>query len=237
MIAEKIMTTEYSKAKRILLIEDDPDICLIVETYLKQAKYIVETANNGIDGLSKALSKDIDLIVLDLMLPKLDGSSLIKELRKTHNTAVIMLTAKREEIDRINGLELGADDYLTKPFSPRELLARIKAILRRTASSEEIKLANLSLDQNSRIARVDNNMLELTTLEFDLLFLLASNINKVFKRNELLDNVWGLDYLGVDRVVDVHIYNLRQKLKSTKSLAIIKTIRKIGYKLELNNED
>ncbi len=235
MIAEKTPPTEFSKAKRILLIEDDPDISLIVETYLRQANYIVETANNGLDGLDKALSQEIDLIVLDLMLPKLDGSSLIKELRKTHDTAVIMLTAKREEIDRINGLELGADDYLTKPFSPRELLARIKAILRRTATSEDITIANLNLDLNTRLAIVDNNMLELTTLEFDLLFLLASNINKVFKRNELLDNVWGLDYLGVDRVVDVHIYNLRQKLKAANSKATIKTIRKIGYKME-NNE-
>ena len=235
MIAEKTPPTEFSKAKRILLIEDDPDISLIVETYLRQANYIVETANNGLDGLDKALSQEIDLIVLDLMLPKLDGSSLIKELRKTHDTAVIMLTAKREEIDRINGLELGADDYLTKPFSPRELLARIKAILRRTATSEDITIANLNLDLNTRLAIVDNNMLELTTLEFDLLFLLASNINKVFKRNELLDNVWGLDYLGVDRVVDVHIYNLRQKLKAANSKAAIKTIRKIGYKME-NNE-
>ncbi|HHO54793.1 MAG TPA: response regulator transcription factor [Trueperaceae bacterium] len=236
MIAEKTPPTEFSKAKRILLIEDDPDISLIVETYLRQANYIVETANNGLDGLDKALSQEIDLIVLDLMLPKLDGSSLIKELRKTHDTAVIMLTAKREEIDRINGLELGADDYLTKPFSPRELLARIKAILRRTATSEDITIANLNLDLNTRLAIVDNNMLELTTLEFDLLFLLASNINKVFKRNELLDNVWGLDYLGVDRVVDVHIYNLRQKLKAANSKAAIKTIRKIGYKMENNEE-
>ncbi len=236
MIAEKTKLNKLSKAKRILLIEDDPDISLIVETYLKQAKYIVETANNGIDGLNKALSDDIDLIVLDLMLPKLDGSSLIKELRKTHDTAVIMLTAKREEIDRINGLELGADDYLTKPFSPRELLARIKAILRRTTVNEEIDLGNLKLNLNSRTAKINDKALELTTLEFDLLFLLATNINKVYQRNELLDNVWGLDYLGVDRVVDVHIYNLRQKLKASNCSAVIKTIRKIGYKLELDNE-
>jgi len=221
----------------ILLIEDDPDSAKIVRRYLEREGFRLEHADNGISGLDMALNNPPDLIILDWMLPGLSGLELLKELRKDQQTPVIMLTARTEEMDRILGLEFGADDYVLKPFSPRELVARVKAVLRRMTNesnnTEIIELGKLVINSEKRTVSYDSRKLDLTVLEFNLLYILAQYPGKVFSRNELLDRVWGRDFHGIDRVVDVHISNLRQKLEFDKSIPqILKTVRGIGYKID-----
>ncbi|HHO55015.1 MAG TPA: response regulator transcription factor [Trueperaceae bacterium] len=223
----------------ILLIEDDPDSAKIVRRYLEREGFRLEHASDGRSGLDMALNNPPKLIILDWMLPRLSGLELLKELRKNQQTPVIMLTARTEEMDRILGLEFGADDYVLKPFSPRELVARVKAILRRMTNesndSELIKLGKLLINSEKRTVSYDDKSLDLTVLEFDLLYLLAKYPGKVFSRNELLDRIWGSDFSGVDRVVDVHISKLRQKLEFNNSLPkVLKTVRGIGYQLNEN---
>ncbi len=221
----------------ILLIEDDPDVAKIVKRYLERESFRLEHADNGRLGLEMALNNPPSLIILDWMLPKLSGLELLKDLRKHQQTPVIMLTARTEEMDRILGLEFGADDYVLKPFSPRELVARVKAVLRRfageTASSELVlKIGKLIINSEKRTVHYADKSLDLTVLEFDLLYILAQYPGKVFSRNDLLDRVWGRDFSGVDRVVDVHISKLRQKLEFDSKLPkVLKTVRGIGYQL------
>jgi len=220
----------------ILLIEDDPDSAKIVKRYLEREGYRLEHADNGSSGLDMALNNPPSLIILDWMLPKLSGLELLKELRKHQQTPVIMLTARTEEMDRILGLELGADDYVIKPFSPRELVARVKAVLRRMTTegnnAEIIKLGKLLINSEKRTVSYDKKKLDLTVLEFNLLHIMAQHPGKVFSRNELLDRIWGRDFTGVDRVVDVHISKLRQKLEFDDNLPkVLKTVRGIGYQL------
>jgi DNA-binding response OmpR family regulator len=222
---------------RILLVEDDPDIVEVVRTYLGGAGYRVEVASDGRSGLSAALHTPPKLIVLDLMLPGLDGLEFLRRLRATHDTPVIMLTARAEEADRVVGLELGADDYVTKPFSPRELLARVRAVLRRSEDEAEprdapVVYGELRIEPAARRVTVGGEEIELTAREFDLLELLARNPGRVFRRGEILDRVWGHDFVGVDRVVDVHVSNIRRKLAAYPDLAdAITTLRTVGYKL------
>jgi two-component system, OmpR family, alkaline phosphatase synthesis response regulator PhoP len=222
---------------RILVVEDDLDIVRVVSTYLERSGFAVETAFDGLTGLSRALEHPPELIVLDWMLPGLDGLEFMKRLRRAMATPVIMLTARSEETDRVLGLEFGADDYVTKPFSPRELVARVKAVLRRTASREDerrlsLRRGPLMIDPGRRSVTLDGAPVALTTLEFDLLYALARHPGRVFSRDELLDQVWGSDFEGVDRVVDVHISNLRQKLEAAfHHTDLLLTVRGIGYKL------
>jgi DNA-binding response OmpR family regulator len=216
----------------VLIVEDDPDIVQVVKTYLEKDAFTVEVARDGLTGLDKALQNPPTLIILDWMLPGIDGITFLQRLRRTQNTPVIMLTAKTEEADRLKGLAL-ADDYVTKPFSPRELVARVKAVLRRGENVAEVfKLGVLTIDTAKRMAWRGDKDLELTTLEFDLLYFLARYPERVFARDELLRAIWGEAFMGVDRVVDVHISNLRQKLEPhPEQPQWLLTVRGVGYKL------
>jgi two-component system, OmpR family, alkaline phosphatase synthesis response regulator PhoP len=216
----------------ILIVEDDPDIVQIVQSYLEKDGFSVEIAKDGPTGFDKAMQEPPSLIVLDWMLPGMDGLTFLQRLRKTQSTPVIMLTAKTEEADRLKGLAL-ADDYVSKPFSPRELVARVKAVLRRGENVAEVfKLGALTIDTAKRVAWRDDKNLELTTLEFNLLYLFAQHPERVFSRDELLERVWSREFTGIDRVVDVHVSNLRQKLEpNPEQPQLLLTVRGVGYKL------
>ncbi len=220
--------------ERILIVEDDPDIVRVVEAYLQREGFVTEVAVDGETGLASALATPPALIVLDWMLPKLDGEAFMRRLRPTQVTPVIMLTARGEEQDRLHGFALGVDDYLPKPFSPRELVARVLAVLRRAgiekAPPAAFNRGSLRIDPLRRCARLAGRDIELTTLEFDLLHTLATQPGRVWRRDELLDRVWGRDFTGVDRVVDVHVSNLRAKLEVVRGPPLLLTIRGVGYK-------
>ncbi len=219
---------------RILLIEDDPDIARVIETYLRRGGFDVEVVYDGPSGLECALAAPPALIVLDLMLPGLDGFELLKRLRPTLATPVIMLTARGEAEDRLKGFEHGADDYVPKPFHPPELVARVQAVLRRTQparTTEVIEVGDLSIDPDKRTVTRAGATLDLTAVEFDLLLVFAANPGRVFRRDDLLNRVWGRDFVGVDRVVDVHVSNLRQKLElDPGNPRYLLTLRRVGYK-------
>lgn len=219
--------------QRILLIEDDPDIVRIVKAYLERESFQVETVGDGAAGLAATLEVSPTLIVLDWMLPHLDGEAFMKRLRPSQLTPVIMLTARGEEGDRLRGFELGVDDYVSKPFSPRELVARVHAVLRRVKGEvpvQAIQRGALWIDPLKRAATFEGRDLNLTTLEFELLSTLAAQPGRVWHRTELLDRVWGRDFTGVDRVVDVHMSNLRGKLEVACDTPSLFTVRGIGYK-------
>ena len=224
-------------AHRVLLVEDDLDVSNVVGAYLRREGYDVETVHDGVTGLERALEAPPDLIVLDWLLPGLDGLGVLQRLRREARTPVIMLTARGEEADRILGLEHGADDYVPKPFSPRELVARVRAVLRRAYSEDPapqplIEHRGLIIDPSQRRVRRGDRSIDVTTLEFDLLYALARAPGRVFSRQDLLDRVWGDDFIAIDRVVDVHISNLRQKLAELAADTYITTIRGIGYRLD-----
>jgi phosphate regulon transcriptional regulator PhoB len=223
--------------KRILIIEDDPDIVELVRYNLSKEGYQVAAVGDGVTGLEKTRKSQPDLIVLDLMLPKLSGLEVCKEIRNDaalKQLPILMLTARGEEMDRVVGLEVGADDYVTKPFSPRELVARIRALLRRTegAGSEErpIQIGNLQIDPSSyRVVR-DGKPISLTALEFRLLYFLASKPNRVFTRDQLLDRVWGTERFVTPRSVDVYVRRLREKIEADPENPVyLKTLRGAGY--------
>lgn len=222
--------------KTILIVEDDPDLAQFVKAYLERASYIVKTARDGLTGLSAALEEYPDLIVLDWMLPGIDGLEFMKRLRRERRTPVIMLTARGEEDDRVRGLELGADDYVSKPFAPRELVARVGSVLRRLDAAQEqgevpYKRGHLTIDPSRRSVTQGGEPFDLTAREFNLLHTLASQPGRVYRRGELLDRVWGDDFAGVDRVVDVHMSNLRQKLEADPARPrLLLTVRSVGYK-------
>jgi len=235
--------------KKILVVDDEQSIVTLLEYNLKQAGYNVITALDGEEGLRLTLSEQPDLIVLDLMLPIMDGIEVCKELRQRKKmTPILMLTAKDDEFDKVLGLELGADDYMTKPFSPREVVARVKAILRRTNyqpeienpdTSQKVVIGDLKLQPEYFEAYFKEEKLELTPKEFELLVYLANNKGRVLTRDQLLSAVWNYDFAGDTRIVDVHISHLREKIETdTKKPIYIKTIRGLGYKLEgpKNNE-
>ncbi len=220
---------------KILVVDDEPSILNLVTSYLRAEGYTAYTAADGPSGLKAAREFMPDLIVLDIMLPGMDGIELLSQLRRESDVYVIMLTAKSEETDKIVGLSVGADDYLTKPFSPRELIARIKAALRRiktggTSPQPEIITTNhLTIDSGSRQVWVDEEEVELTSTEFDLLLILAEHRGMVVSRQQLMEKVWGGNYFGEIRVVDVHIGHIRQKLGEHHNIT---TVRGAGYRFE-----
>jgi len=218
---------------KILLVDDEQSIIDLVEAYLRPEGYEVHAATDGPSGLKAAQAFKPDLIVLDIMLPGMDGLELLRQLRQSSNAYVIMLTAKTEEMDKVIGLSVGADDYLTKPFSPRELVARIKAALRRlegggAPAEDTLLVGELRLEPGSRRAWMGAEELQLTMMEFNLLAALAEHVGLVLSRERLLERVWGADYYGDLRVVDVHIGHLRQKLGDAD---LIQTVRGVGYRL------
>jgi DNA-binding response OmpR family regulator len=224
-------------AQRILIVEDDSDVLRVVVAFLEREGYQVETARDGAIGLERALAAPPDLVILDWMLPVLDGPDFLARLRREQDAPVIMLTARTEEDDRITGLEIGADDYVTKPFSPRELVARVRAVLRRRAASTDegpgpIEHRGVRVDPAARTVEREGRRADVTTVEFDLLYALASAPGRVFRRTELLDRVWGEEFAGVDRVVDVHVSHLRKKLEPLGADGMITTVRAVGYKFE-----
>ena len=228
--------------KQILIIEDDPEIIRLLEIHLTDLIYSTAKATDGALGLKMALENDYDLIILDLTLPSMDGVEVCKRLRKTKNTPIIMLTAKSEEIDRVLGLEIGADDYMTKPFSIRELLARIKAVMRRTdvkAKSEKdsssISVEGMHIDIDKRKVLLDDQRIELSPKEFELLVLMASNPGRNYTRTELLNIIWGYNFEGYEHTVNSHINRLRAKIESDMANpTYILTTWGVGYKF---NED
>ena len=218
----------------ILLVDDEPSILALARMYLERENFRVEAVSDGEAALESIKRLSPALVVLDVMLPKLDGFEVCRRLRLGNNPiAIIMLTARDEDIDKILGLELGADDYLTKPFNPRELVARVKAILRRSERTAQagvpIHIGDLAMDSTRREVRVGDRTLDLRTQEFELLLILAGQPGRVFTRQQLLQQAWGFDFYGQTRTVDVHIAHLRKKL--TGSSVIIETVMGIGYKL------
>ena len=221
---------------KILVIDDEPSIINLVSAYLKPEGYEVYTAADGNAGLKAARAFKPDLIILDLMLPGIDGIELLSRLRRESDVYVIMLTARTDETDKIVGLSVGADDYVTKPFSPRELVARVKAALRRiktgTTSGEErsvLSFKHVLIDVGAHTVSVDEVPVELTSIEFDLLRALAENRGRVLSREQLLEKIWGAEYFGEMRVVDVHLGHVRQKLGDE---SLIATVRGVGYRFE-----
>ena len=221
---------------KVLVIDDEPAITNLVSAYLRTEGYEVYTAADGNAGLKAARAFKPDLIILDLMLPGIDGIELLSRLRRESEVYVIMLTARTEETDKIVGLSVGADDYVTKPFSPRELVARVKAALRRLKTGAGAGVENsvlsfkyIRIDPGARTVSVDDVPIELTAIEFDLLHALAENRGRVLTREQLLEKVWGGEYFGEMRVVDVHLGHVRQKLGRED---LITTVRGVGYRFE-----
>nr|WP_273702459.1 response regulator transcription factor [Tepidanaerobacter syntrophicus] len=223
---------------KILVVDDEKRIVDLVKIYLEREGFSVDEAFDGQQALDKILSSSYDLIILDLMLPIVDGWTVCKDIRQKYDTPIIMLTARGEEFDKVLGFELGADDYVVKPFSPRELTARVKALLRRIVSKEDeeseiLAFPELMIDPISRVVKVNNKEVALTPKEFDLLYFLAKNKGKVFSREKLLKEVWGYDFYGSLRTIDTHIKQLREKLGRSKAASYISTIWGIGYKFEV----
>lgn len=226
----------------VLVIEDEENLQEALKYNLEREGYDVLTASDGERGLGMAREKRPDLVILDIMLPLLDGLEVCRILRREHDTPIIMLTAKGEEVDRVVGLELGADDYITKPFSMRELLARLRSVLRRTRnqsredtlpSSELLTSGDLQVDLAGHTVRLGDKELELKPREFDLLALLVANKGRAFTRDQILERLWGQDYIGDTRTVDVHIRWIRQKLETVPgSPNRIVTIRGVGYRFQ-----
>lgn len=221
-------------SERILIVDDEQRIIDLAQMYIEQEGYQVDSATDGLQALEKILSVEPALIVLDLMLPGIDGLEICRRVRNQSDVPIIMLTARSDDIDKIVGLELGADDYLTKPFNPRELVARIKAILRRSATkpnaeAKTIEIANLKISPQHRSVTIDGETVDLRMKEFDLLVTLAENPNIVFSREKLLNVVWGYDFAGETRTVDVHVAHLRHKLEGMTPT--IDTVWGVGYKL------
>jgi two-component system response regulator ResD len=230
----------------VLIVDDEQKIREVVRMYLEKEGFSAGEAADGREALNKISAGKWDLVVLDLMMPGVDGWAVCREVRKTASLPIIMLTARDAEVDRVVGLELGADDYVVKPFSPRELVARVKAVLRRTRDAqkdagEAIKATliypGLSIDPESRLVLVNGQPVYLTPKEYDLLYQLAKSPNRTFTREELLNMVWGYDYFGDARTVDTHINRLRDKLaKISGSTSFVATVWGVGYKFEERNE-
>ena len=218
--------------KKILLVDDEPEILEICRDYLKASSYDVVTARDGAQGLSAARREKPDLIVLDLMMPEMDGLDLCRAIRRESNVPIIMLTARVEETDKLIGLELGADDYMTKPFSPRELVARVKVVLRRVSgdsAAEVIRVGNVSLDRTLYTVQIKKREVTLTPTEFEIMATLMSQPGRIFSRNQLLNAAHGVAFESYERAIDSHIRNLRHKLEPDE---LIITVHGVGYKFE-----
>ncbi len=224
---------------KILIVDDDVNICELLRLYLEKEGYETIVANEGETAVKLAKDKNPDLILLDIMLPTLDGWQVCREIRKTMETPIIMLTAKGETFDKILGLELGADDYVTKPFETKEVVARIKAVLRRSADKEkhndieEVSFDKLRINLTNYELVVNGAKVDTPPKELELIYHLASNPNRVYTRDQLLDEVWGFDYYGDSRTVDVHVKRLREKLENVSDEWSLKTVWGVGYKFEI----
>ncbi len=223
---------------KILVIDDDKNICEVIRIYLANEGYDVILANDGQEGVSKFKLHEPDLVLLDIMLPGKDGFAVCRELREISPKPVIMITAKCDKFDTVLGLEMGADDYVTKPFDAKELLARVKAVLRRyngqnTQNDEVLRFDKLEISKARYELRINGEPVEIPPKELVLLYFLASNYNHVFTRDKLLEKVWGFDYLGDSRTVDVHVKRLREKLNGVSDRWSLKTVWGVGYKFEV----
>ena len=219
----------------ILVVDDEPKLVSVVRGYLEQAGYEVVTAGNGREALFAARDHQPDLIVLDMMMPVMDGLSFLREYQKEGSAPIIALTARVDETDKILGLEMGADDYITKPFSPRELTARVRAVLRRTGGAQPesklLRAGNLLLDEDAHIVKLNNAQIELTPMEYNLLYTLMSHPGRAYSRMELLEHAQGFAYDGYERTVDVHIKKLRKKIETDPSQpAYVLTVFGVGYR-------
>lgn len=228
-------------AKKILVVDDEERLVSLVKAYLEQEGYRVATAEDGKEALIAARTEKPDLIILDIMMPEMDGYEFMRLHRREQNTPIILLTAKVDKDDKVVGLELGADDYVTKPFRPRELLARIRAVLRRSGETEPtaeiLHHANITLDRESHNVKVGESFVNLTPSEFDLLAVLMSSPGRVFSRLDLLDHIQGVAYGGYERTIDVHIKNLRSKIEpDPRSPRYIETIYGVGYRFTRDNK-
>lgn len=222
--------------KRILIVDDEKNIRNVISEYAKFDGFETVEAEDGMEAVEICRNEDFDLIIMDIMMPKLDGYSAVKEIRKTKRTPVIMLSARGEEYDKLFGFEIGVDDYVTKPFSPKELLARIRAVIKRSAPAEQtegretLKFEGLEIDMSGRVVKVDGVPASLTPKEYDLLFYLVRNKGIALSREKLLEEVWGYDFYGDDRTVDTHIKMLRNSLGEYRKFII--TLRGMGYKFD-----
>lgn len=225
---------------KILIVEDDANIAELLRLYLEKDSFTVSIAEDGGKGVAEFERFSPDLVLLDIMLPVLDGWGVCREIRSTSSVPIIMLTAKGETFDKVSGLEMGADDYITKPFEIKELIARVHAVMRRYNGGEadekpkKLTFDKLTIDMESYELLVDGKRVEAPPKEMELLYHLASSPNRVFTRNQLLDEVWGFDYFGDSRTVDVHIKRLREKLENVSDKWSVKTVWGVGYKFELN---
>ena len=224
---------------KILIVDDDENICELLRLYLEKDGFETVVANDGEQAVDFASKYSPDLILLDIMLPKLDGWQVCREIRKTSDTPIIMLTAKGETFDKILGLELGADDYVSKPFDTKEVIARIKAVLRRShesdkpAQTNEVRYDKLRINLTNYELEVNGVKIDTPPKELELIYHLASNPNRVYTRDQLLDEVWGFDYYGDSRTVDVHVKRLREKLENVSDEWCLKTVWGVGYKFEV----
>ena len=228
-------------AGKVLVIEDDGNIAELLRLYLEKEGFTVQIAADGVHGVAMAEQIRPSLIVLDIMLPRLDGWGVCREIRKTSNVPIIMLTAKGETFDKISGLGLGADDYIVKPFEPKELVARVHAVLRRYGeepvdATKRLMFDKLIINLDSYELLVDGLKIDTPPKELELLYHLAASPNRVYTRNQLLDEVWGFDYFGDSRTVDVHVKRLREKLEGVSDLWCLKTVWGVGYKFELTGQ-
>jgi len=223
---------------RILIVDDDQNICELLRLYVDKEGFEAVIVNDGREAMKVFPTINPDLVLLDVMMPELDGWQVCREIRKTSQCPIIMLTAKGEVFDKILGLELGADDYVVKPFEAKEVIARIKAVLRRTGSGEEkdikeVRYDKLSINLTNYELRVNGEQVDTPPKEMELIFHLASNPNRVYTRDQLLDEVWGFDYYGDSRTVDVHVKRLREKLEGVSEKWALKTVWGVGYKFEV----
>ena len=224
--------------KKVLIVDDDINICELLRLYLEKDGFDTVIANDGEAAIVKFNLDEPDLILLDVMMPKLDGWQVCRTIRKSSSVPIIMLTAKGETFDKILGLDLGADDYVTKPFDSKEVVARVKAVLRRTAGNDEtaekiVKYDKLIINLTNYELIVDGKAVDTPPKELELVYHLASNPNRVYSRDQLLDEVWGFEYYGDSRTVDVHVKRLREKLEGVSEQWSIKTVWSVGYKFEL----
>ncbi len=227
--------------QKILIVDDEENICELVRLYIEKDGFDSVIAGNGNEAIAKFDSENPDLILLDIMLPGKDGWQVCREIRAKSNVPIIMLTAKGETFDKVLGLELGADDYVVKPFEPKELIARIRAVLRRSAAvdenpqnEDELTFDGLKINQSTYEVYIDDKKVEMPPKEFELLYFLAKNTNKVFTRDQLLDEIWGYEFFGDSRTVDVHIKRIREKLDGESRNWALKTVWGVGYKFEVS---
>jgi len=215
---------------KVLIVDDEELIRNVIREYAKAEGYIVDEASNGEEAIDKVSENDYDIIIMDIMMPKIDGFEAVKEIKELKNIPVIMLSARSEELDKLNGFSIGIDDYITKPFSPKELMARIKAVTKRSKGDEIITIDDLIINKTTREVTIGNKLIELTHTQFELLYLFLTNLNIVLSRENIIYNLWGYDYEADDRTIDAHIKLLRSKIGKYRNN--IKTIRKVGYKFE-----